>query len=192
MTTTTLPTGAPSGARTFYHPGQDDWATFLETTGESGGRHTLLEVVVAPGGGNPPHVHLTYAETFTVVSGTLTVRLGRRHLRLGPGEQATVPVGAVHCFRNETSEPATFRVALAPGHRGFEEVLQIAYGLAADGGFGRGGVPRDPRVLGLLIERSDMRMVGPKALLNPLMGVLAALARRAGLDRELAERYVRV
>jgi hypothetical protein len=137
-------------------------------------------------------VHLTYAETFTVVSGTLTVRLGRRRLRLGPGEQASVPARAVHCFRNETSAPVTFRVALAPGHRGFEEVLQIAYGLAADGGFGPGGLPKDPRVLGLLIERSDMRMVGARAVLNPLMGVLAALARRAGLDRELAERYVRV
>ncbi len=31
MTTTTLPTGAPSGARTFYHPGQDAWDTFLAT-----------------------------------------------------------------------------------------------------------------------------------------------------------------
>jgi cell division protein FtsZ len=37
MTTTTLPTGAATGERSFYHPGQDDWATFLETTAESGG-----------------------------------------------------------------------------------------------------------------------------------------------------------
>jgi hypothetical protein len=98
----------------------------------------------------------------------------------------------VHCFRNETSEPVTFRVELAPGHRGFEEVLQMGYGLAADGAFRPNGMPKDPRVLGLLIERSDMRMAGPRAVLNPLMGVLAALGRRAGLDRRLAERYVRV
>jgi quercetin dioxygenase-like cupin family protein len=191
--TTTLPhPPVPLGARTFHHPGQADRATLLETAAESGGRRSLFEVVVEPGGGNGLHRHLTYGERFTVVDGRLTVQVGAGALRLAPGESATAPPGAPHRFANESAGPTTFRVELTPGHRGFERTLQIGYGLAGDGGLTAGGRPKDPRVTGLLLEWAEMRLCGPHRALGPLVGPLAALARHAGLDRELEERYVRV
>ena len=39
------------GKRRIYNPIQKDYATFLETSEESGGEHTLIEIEVAPGGG---------------------------------------------------------------------------------------------------------------------------------------------
>ena len=46
--------------RRYYHPLQRDYATFLETSEETGGDSTLIEIEVAPGGGNAPHFHKTY------------------------------------------------------------------------------------------------------------------------------------
>lgn len=40
--------------RRYYHPIQKDYATFLQTSEETGGERTLIEVEVAPGGGNDP------------------------------------------------------------------------------------------------------------------------------------------
>ena len=34
-----------------YNPIQKDYVTFLETSDETGGEHTLIEIEVAPGGG---------------------------------------------------------------------------------------------------------------------------------------------
>lgn len=188
MTDTPTTTTAP---RRIFHPIQRDAAIFLETTAESGGRRTLIEIELAPGGGNPPHRHLTYTERFEVVEGTLVVHLAGRELELGPGESATVPIGVTHCFANRTEEEVRFRVEIAPGHRGLEQILQIGYGLAADGRTGPGGMPRSPLALAVCLERSDMRIVGPAALMNPLVGLLARIARRRGVDTRLIERYCR-
>ena len=44
--------------------------TFIETAAETGGAFTLIEVVLAPGGGVPmAHVHPNQSETFEVVDG---------------------------------------------------------------------------------------------------------------------------
>src|SRR5205823_1789633 len=103
---------------------------------------------------NEPHRHLTYAEHFRCVQGTLTVRLGRTATRLAPGDTAVAPAGSVHCFANETAAPVRFHVELRRGHRGFEQALQIGYGLARDGHCDARGYPRDIRHLAVLAEMS--------------------------------------
>lgn len=178
--------------RTIHNPLQRDSATFLETVGESGGERTLLELEVAPGGGNEPHCHMTYAEHFEVLEGRLTVRLGGERLTLGPGEEATVPPRTVHCFANETDAPVRARVELRPGHRGMERALQAAYGLARDGHALPNGLPRNPLHAALLMEWSDIRFDGPARALNPVMGKLARVAVRRGMDADLEARYVRI
>src|SRR3954467_6228281 len=107
-------------SRRIYNPIQKDAAIFRETSEESGGTRTLIQIELAPGGGNAPHRHLTYAEHFEVLEGQLTVQLEGTELVLSTGECAVAPAGAVHCFRNPTQETVVFRVELHPGHRGFE------------------------------------------------------------------------
>ena len=186
MSTTATPT------RTIYNPVQQDSATFVETVEESGGARTVLDIEVAPGGGNRPHRHLTYAERFTVQEGTLTVLVGDRTVRLEAGESATAPAHTMHCFSNETDAPVRFRVELEPGHRGMELALQIGYGLARDGKTGRDSVPRNLLHLALLAEWSDIRGMGMMRVIAPVLGVLAGIARRRGVDALLIERYVEV
>jgi quercetin dioxygenase-like cupin family protein len=175
--------------RSFYHPLQKDTATFLETCEESGGARTLIEVELAPRGGNAAHRHLTYAERFEALDGPLTVRVDDAVRRLEPGETATAAEGSLHCFSNPTDEPVTFLVELTPGHAGFERALQVGYGLARDGLTRKDGVPRSLYQLALLLEWSDIRLPGAMRALGPVVRLLARRARRKGVERTLVERY---
>ena len=171
---------------TIHNPVQRDTVTFLETAGE----RSYLEIDLAPRGGNPLHRHLTYAEHFECVEGTLTVQLGRRILRLAPGETATVPAGARHRFSNETGETVRFRVELTPGHAGFERALVVGYGLATDGLTDDKGMPTRLDHMALLADWAEIRACGALAVLNPLVGLLARRARRRGVEDELVARYL--
>jgi quercetin dioxygenase-like cupin family protein len=177
--------------RRIYSPVQRDGATFVQTSEESGGCRTLLEIELAPGGGNVAHRHLGYAERFVALDGELTVRVdGLVHV-LQPGDEATADAGILHCFANETDELARFRVELSPGHRGFEQALQIGYGLAQDGRTNDKGIPKNLVHTALLMQMGEMRVAGPMRMLTPLLGLLARWGRRRGVDAALVERYVR-
>jgi quercetin dioxygenase-like cupin family protein len=180
-----------AGKRRYYHPGQKDYATFLETSEETGGERTLIEIELAPGGGNQPHYHLTFDEHFEVLEGTLEVQLGKASRTLRPGEKAVAYKTVLHHFHNPTDEPTTFLVELRPGHSGFEKALKVAYGLAADGLAAANGAPKNPYHLALAFEWGEGRLPGVFAVLEPVFRLLAKRAKRKGIDRELEERYLR-
>lgn len=182
MTTTEL-------TRSIYHPIQRDRATFLKTSVETGGEYSLLEIELEPGGGNDLHRHTSYSERFTVLDGTLGVELDGQVSVLQPGGSVLVPIGGKHRFFSVADAPARFQVEMRPGHTGFEQTLRIGYGLAADGECNAKGLPTNPLHLALLLELSDMAMVGPAALLAPLFRLLATIARRRGVLDELVARY---
>jgi quercetin dioxygenase-like cupin family protein len=184
-------TVAVAAERRVYNPVQRDAAVFLETSAETGGKRTLIEVELAPGGGNEAHRHVAFAERFEVAHGTLTVRVGDEEHTLGPGDKACAPVGARHCFANGTEEPVRFLVELLPGHAGFEQSLQIAYGLAADGLVTGKGIPKRLSHLALLVDLGDTRLSGPLKILEPVLGLLARRARARGVEAELIARYCR-
>jgi mannose-6-phosphate isomerase-like protein (cupin superfamily) len=175
--------------RRIYHPIQKDYATFLQTSEESGGGHTLIEIEVAPGGGTTPHYHLTYAEHFEVISGALEVTVGGQTRTLTAGEEAVAPVNTLHNFHNATDEPTTFLIELRPGSSGFEKALRVAYGLASDGLSNSKGLPKNLYHTALLFEWGEGRLPGVFAFLGPLFGLLARRARRKGIDRQLEARY---
>jgi len=178
-----------SRPRRYYHPIQKDYATFLETSEESGGERTLIEVEVAPGGGNDPHYHLTYDEHFEVLEGALEVLVGKDTVTLRPGEKAVATKNTLHRFRNRTDQPARFLVELRPGHSGFEKAIKVAYGLASDGLASANGTPRNLYYTALLMEWSDIRLPGIYTVAGPLFRLLARRARRKGIDRKLEARY---
>ena len=177
--------------RRYYHLLLKDYATFLKTSEETGGEYTLIEVQVAPGGGNAPHYHKTYDERFEVLEGALEVLVGEETLTLHPGEKAVAKKNTLHRFRNPTDEPTTFLVELRPGHGGFEKALKAGYGLAADGRTLSDGTPKNPYHLGVLLEWSEMRLPGIFTLAEPFFRLLARRARRKGIDKELEARYCR-
>ena len=177
--------------RRYYNPVERDWATFLKTSEETGGEHTLIEVEVAPGGGTEPHYHKTYDEHFEVVAGALEVLVGQETRTLRPGEKAVAEKNTLHRFRNPTEEPTTFLVELRPGHGGFEKAVRVAYGLASDGRVFSDGTPKNPYHLAIILEWSEIQIPGVMGKLEPLFGLLARRARRKGIDKDLEKTYCR-
>jgi mannose-6-phosphate isomerase-like protein (cupin superfamily) len=82
---------------------------------ETGGDRTLIGIEVAPGGGNAPHYHKTYAEHFELLDGCLEVLGGGQSCLPGPGERTVAEKNVLHRFRNPTDVPTRFLVELRPG-----------------------------------------------------------------------------
>jgi len=183
--------GTRRGKRRIYDPVQRDSATFLETSDETGGERTLIEIEAAPGGGTTPHYHLTYAEHFEVLRGALEVRVGETTRPLHVGEKAVAPIDTLHRWHNATDEPVVFLVELRPGHGGFEKALKVAYGLASDGLSSANGLPKNLYHTALLFEWGEGMLPGIFGIAEPLFRLLAKRARRKGIDRELEDRYCR-
>ena len=177
--------------RRYYSPVQKDAATFLQTSEETEGERTLIEIEVAPGGGPKPHYHKTYTEHFEVLDGTLEVLVGKETRALPAGQKVVVPRSTLHRFRNATDETVRFLTEMRPGQPGFEKTLKVGYGLAAEGLTFSDGTPKNPYHMALLLDWAEIRVPGLFALIDPLMRLLARRARRKGIDRQLEARYCR-
>jgi mannose-6-phosphate isomerase-like protein (cupin superfamily) len=110
--------------RSYWGPG--DIYTFLVTGEESGGAYFSMLAIVPPQGGPPPHIHLNEDETFYVLDGSPTFRLGDDRIVAGPGDFVNVPKGVVHCFRNVSDKPLRMIITFTPAgiEKFFEETLE--------------------------------------------------------------------
>ena len=90
--------------------------------------------IVPPQGGPPPHIHLNEDETFYVLEGTPTFRLGDERIVAGPGDFVNVPKGVVHCFRNFSDKPLRMILTFTPAgiEKFFEETLERAHDLTQE------------------------------------------------------------
>jgi quercetin dioxygenase-like cupin family protein len=175
--------------RRFYNPVQKDTATFLKTHNETNGEFSLAEVDVEPGGGTTPHFHLDYTEGFEVLEGELTVLLGNVTQTLRVGQKAVVPRNTLHRFINESDKPSKALIEIRPAHAGFEKMIAITYGLAADGKVNSKGIPKNPLVLALLLDMAGIKLPGFLKVIQPLFSLLATLAKRRGLQAQLEATY---
>jgi quercetin dioxygenase-like cupin family protein len=175
--------------KVYENPIYGDKAVFLKTAEETNGLCTLIEMELAAGGGNEPHLHETYAETFTVIQGELTLLTGKEYKTLKKGESFTVPPKMVHCFKNRSKSTAKFLIEFTPGQPGFEKVLKIGYGLAKDGLTSKKGVPKKFSHFALLIVMSAVRVPGIFSLLMPAFRWSANRAIENGEAEELIQRY---
>ena len=164
-----------------------------ETTGD---RYRVRTTVVAGGGpgikGDGPHTHPGLVEAFRVVSGRMTVRLGRKLVQLGPGDEAEVPRGVLHGFVNPGPDPLEVVIDLVftpPGPRPEADLVRFAFlldRLAHDGQVGRGGTPSWAQMALLLRERFPQAMAQP-GLGGLLMKALAVWGHLRGLRTEFPE-----
>jgi quercetin dioxygenase-like cupin family protein len=177
--------------RRIHNPAQKDYVTFLKTSSETNGEYTLVEVELAAGGGVGLHYHKTYSEKFDCLSGQLGVQAGKTIYQLKPGETATAEPLVNHRFFNSTKEVARFRCELRPASRGFEQSLQVGYGLARDGQTKSNGFPKNPLALAWLFEISESNLPGWRSIFEFILRRQAVKARKIGLDKELNDKYVR-
>jgi quercetin dioxygenase-like cupin family protein len=114
----------PTQGRTIAVVG--DIYRFLAVSEDTNGKYALLEAIVPPGGGPPPHVHSREEEGFYVLEGEITFQIDGERLVAGPGTFANMPVGTPHSFKNESDRPAKMLIWVAPAglERMFFEVGQ--------------------------------------------------------------------
>lgn len=178
--------------RKIYNPIQKDHVTFLQTSADTNGSFTLAEVELAPKGGVGLHYHKTYFELFHCIEGNLKVQLKKQIHELKEGMMAVAPPIIPHRFFNDSDKSCTFEVRITPASsRGFEESLQIAYGLARDGKTRSNGFPKDKLVLAWLFMISESNLPGWRSLLEGILIRQANAAIKKGIDKELRKMYVK-
>ncbi|MER1958680.1 MAG: cupin domain-containing protein [Solibacillus sp.] len=146
--------------RTVKHQITGEQITFLETAEESQGKYLYIEVTLPSQGEGPPlHVHDEFEETFEVISGQLTVTLGKEQHVLQPGDMRLVTLNTPHTFTNNHDEPVVFRVRLTPPSQ-FEQSVRIHYGLINDGLVDGKGNPKNMAHTALILSMQNTLVAG--------------------------------
>jgi quercetin dioxygenase-like cupin family protein len=95
-----------------------DTYTVLLSGEQTAGRYALIDMLIPPGGGPPPHRH-DFEEMFHVLEGTVEVTLRGVTSVAQTGDTVNVPANAPHNFSNASSEPTRVLCLVAPA--GLEE-----------------------------------------------------------------------
>ncbi len=87
--------------------------TILVTGEQTGGRYCLIEMLVPPGGGPPPHRH-DFEEMFTILEGEIELMFRDETQRASAGWTANIPANAPHAFKNKSDKPARLLCMCTP------------------------------------------------------------------------------
>ena len=104
----------PEEDQTLPHLGvAGDTYTILLTGKQTAGKFCLIDMLVHPEGGPPPHRH-DYEETFIMLEGEIELTFRGKKLALRAGETANIPANAPHFFRNVSKHTARMLCMCAP------------------------------------------------------------------------------
>lgn len=97
----------------------------LRTGAETGGAIFEFEATLPPNSSGPPaHRHLVEEESFEVLEGRVSVRLGSEWREVEPGELVTVSPGTTHAFANRCDREARMITRERPAGQ-LEEQLRL-------------------------------------------------------------------
>ena len=96
-----------------------DTYTILLTGKDTADRYCLIDMLVPPGGGPPPHRH-DFEEMFTMLEGEIEVTFRGMKSVVRAGETANIPANAPHQFRNASGRLARLLCLCSPaGQEGY-------------------------------------------------------------------------
>ncbi len=119
----------------------------LVEPGSAAGFAMFVSTFPPLGGGPPAHHHDSYDEAFYVLSGEMEFRVDGETARVPAGSMAWVPHGAIHSFRNPTTELARMLVVTTPD--AIDLIVRMPEGL------------RDPDAMHSLFVEHDSHVDGP-------------------------------
>ena len=104
---------------------------FLATAEDTDGKYATFEAIVPPGSGPPPHIHSREEESFLVLEGEMTFQLGEDRIVAGEGTFLNMPIGSLHCFKNDSDKTTRLLISVAPS--GLEQMFfEVGQPLADD------------------------------------------------------------
>jgi mannose-6-phosphate isomerase-like protein (cupin superfamily) len=110
--------------------------------GDTGGSFSVHDNVIPAGSPGPlPHLHRDHEETFYVLEGDLTVRVGKQKISAPTGSFVVIPRGVVHQPSNPGIVPTRVLLIFSPS--GMEHFFEEA----AEGRIPLQAVPTDQSVL---------------------------------------------
>jgi quercetin dioxygenase-like cupin family protein len=144
---------------------------------ETDGEFVEMEFVLPPGCvPPPPHVHPRQVEEYEVLEGQFEVVVNGKWETLRPGGRASVPVGALHTFRNHSGAVVRVNNWHRPAVR-FEDFIERTCTTLHAAGITR---KRDPRVAlylsAIMLDFDDTLAPGRRRERLP-MQALAHIAR---------------
>src|SRR5580698_3720110 len=87
--------------------------TILIKGEQTGGRYCLIDMLVPPGGGPPPHRH-DFEEMFTILDGEIELTFRGEVHRASAGSTVNIPSNAPHSFRNRSDKAVRLLCMCAP------------------------------------------------------------------------------
>jgi mannose-6-phosphate isomerase-like protein (cupin superfamily) len=148
-----------------YKPTPNENVFFKMGGDEIEGLLDYFDIRVGYLGGPAVHIHLVQHETFHVIEGQLTVKVGDELLEASEGDFLYIPKGVIHTYVN-LKEGTIARLVgnLAPG--GFNKFV------AELSGYQQRVSPPDPKVVNEICARHKQVLVGPPLAVT--MGLLKA------------------
>ena len=137
-----------------------DLYIFKVTGQESDGAFTVIEQVIQPQGGPPPHVHHREDEAFYILDGTFSFLSGETQAEYQTGAFVYIPKGTLHTFKNVSERPGKLLVVITPA--GLEEFF---YSIGSHADDATTPPPFDPAVIDKIMKLSkkyemDVRLPG--------------------------------
>jgi quercetin dioxygenase-like cupin family protein len=102
--------------------------TLLLSGDQTSGRYCLIDMLVPPGGGPPPHRH-DFEEMFSILEGEIELTFRGEKSNAGAGSTVNIPANAPHSFRNISDKPARLLCMCTPAG---QELFFIAVGDPVD------------------------------------------------------------
>jgi quercetin dioxygenase-like cupin family protein len=81
---------------------------------DTSGAFALVEAVVPPGSGPPPHIHSRENEAFYILEGELQFHADGRSFTATAGAWVTLAKGSLHHFKNTGPKPARMLIMVTP------------------------------------------------------------------------------
>jgi quercetin dioxygenase-like cupin family protein len=91
----------------------DGTYTILVSGADTSGRYCLVDMLVPPGGGPPPHRH-DFEEMFTILDGEIELTFRGKAYTASAGSTVSIPANAPHAFKNNSAKPARLLCMCTP------------------------------------------------------------------------------
>lgn len=129
------------------------------------------------------HRHPSQLETFSVLSGTLEMKIAGDRRTVPAGEEAVVPAATAHALGNPGGEPAHAVIRITPSYL-IDEFFAAFCRLANSGELNKTGLPKNPLQFAVLADRHRAELQLPsrlaQAVAGPAARALAVIGRAAG------------